>query len=184
LVFDAKTRDMRAGTGEMIRPEVSLKGKWRWIRSRFLVPAALAAVVVVLALALVMFVRQESRINHLEARLAIPPPPPAPVQDPGPDGQVDLSFLSAQEISGGYALVPLSVVRESTGVRVRGVVVNEKSIAVDVRFRCTLGSSSQSFFVENVIPGKGKDFEVFLPGATDTAGKAKVEVIETAVRWD
>jgi hypothetical protein len=182
LIFDTQTRDMRAHTGEMIRPEVSVKGKWNWIRSPFLVLASLAAVVVVLAVASFMFVQLESRINHLEARLAVPPP--APVQDPGPDGQVDLSFPSAQEISGGYALVPISVVRESSGVRLRGVIVNEKAIAVDVRFRCTLGGSSQSFFVENVTPGKGKDFEVFLPGATDTAGKAKVEVIETAVRWD
>jgi hypothetical protein len=38
--------------------------------------------------------------------------------------------------------------------------------------------------VENVSPGTGETFDVFLSGATDTSGKIMVEVVETNLRLE
>ena len=62
--------------------------------------------------------------------------------------------------------------------------MNEKALTVDAKFRLTLCGCSQCFFVENLAPGMGEPFEVFVPRAADTAGKARVEVVETVLRLD
>jgi hypothetical protein len=99
-------------------------------------------------------------------------------------GRVELSFPGFQEIGAGYAVMPRSAVRESSGMRVKGVVVNEKAFTVDARFRLSQGGASQTFYVENVSPGTGETFDVFLSGATDTSGKIMVEVVETNLRLE
>jgi len=48
----------------------------------------------------------------------------------------------------------------------------------------TLCGCSQCFFVENLSPGMGESFEVFVARAADPAGKAKVEVVETSLRLE
>jgi predicted RNA-binding Zn-ribbon protein involved in translation (DUF1610 family) len=182
LVFDAEKKSMNAGSGVMIHPEVSLggKGKWTFARSLFLGLAGIG--VVLLVLAYVVFVRLVPGLGRLEARLA--DPPDHSMQAPGPSDEVDFSLPGVQEIGSDYAILPRSAVRESSGVRFRGVLVNERSLAVDAKFRLTMGNRSQTFFVENVAPGTGEPFEVFLPGATDTAGRATIEVLETNPRLE
>ena len=182
LVFDTETKSMRANTGELIRPETSLRGRWSWIGPKALSLAALGVSVVILILTAVMFFRMESRIGRLDDRLVALSTRPA--QAPGTLGRVDLKDPGAQEIGQGYAILPRSATSESGGVRVRGVVFNEKSLSVDAEFRISLGNRSESFVVSNVGPGTGEPFEIFLAGASEASGPALVEVLETNLRLD
>jgi hypothetical protein len=182
LVFDTETKTMRANSGEMIRPEVSLGVRWSWVSPKVFSLAALGVSVLILILTAVMFFRMESRIGRLDDRLVTLSTRPA--QAPGALGRVDFKDPGAQEIGQGYAILPRSATSESGGVRVRGVVVNEKSLAVDAEFRFTLGDRSESFTVANLSPGTGEPFEVFLPGASEASGPALVEVLATNLHLD
>jgi len=182
LIFDTETKSMRANSGEMIRPEVSLGDRWPWIKPKILSLAALGVSLVILALIGFMFFRMESRIGHLDDRLIALSTPPAQV--PGTLGRVDFKDPSAQEIGQGYAILPRSATSESGGVRVRGVVINEKSLSVDAEFRFSLGGREETFTVANLSPGTGEPFEVFLPGALEASGPALVEVLATNLRLE
>jgi len=182
LVFDTETKSMRANTGELIRPEVSLGDRWSWIKPKVLSLAALGVSVVILILTAALFFRMESRIGRLDDRLVALSTRPA--QAPGALGRVDFKDPGAQEIGSGYAILPRSATSESGGVRVRGVVVNEKSLCVDAEFRFTLGGREETFTVANLSPGTGEPFEIFLAGAQEASGPALVEVLETNLRLD
>jgi hypothetical protein len=182
LVFDTETKTMRANSGEMIRPEVSFGDSRSWIKPKVLSLAALFVSVVILILTAALFFRMESRIGRLDDRLVALSTRPA--RAPGVSGRVDLKDPGAQEIGSGYAILPRSAVSESGGVRVRGVVVNEKSLAVDAEFRFSLGGREETFTVANLSPGTGEPFEVFLPGASEVSGPALVEVLETNLHLD
>lgn len=182
LVFDTETKSMRANTGELIRPEVSLGARWSWVSPKAFSLAALGVSVVILILTAALFFRMESRIGRLDDRLVTLSTRPA--QAPGALGRVDLKDPGAQEIGSGYAILPRSATSESGGVRVRGVVVNEKSLAVDAEFRFSLGGRKETFTVANLSPGTGEPFEVFLPGASEASGPALVEVLATNLHLD
>ena len=173
---------MRANSGELIRPEVSLGARWSWVSPKAFSVAALGVSVVILILTVVLFYRMESRIGRLDDRLVALSTRPA--QAPGALGRVDLKDPGAQEIGSGYAILPRSATSESGGVRVRGVVVNEKSLAVDAEFRFSLGGREETFTVANLSPGTGEPFEVFLPGASEASGPAQVEVLATNLHLD
>jgi len=113
LIFDTETKSMRANSGEMIRPEVSLGDRWPWIKPKILSLAALGVSLVILALIGFMFFRMESRIGHLDDRLIALSTPPAQV--PGTLGRVDFKDPSAQEIGQGYAILPRSATSVSEG---------------------------------------------------------------------
>lgn len=181
LRFDAASEAMVVGHGEMLHPEVSLAGRWRIARLRqgLLVGGVMVAVILVFVYAL--FGRLGSKMEGMNTHLKDLSILQAQA---GLGGRVDLSFPGFQEIGAGYALLPKSATRESSGVRIRGVLVNEKAFTVDAKFRLTLGVHSQTFLVENVSPGTGETFEVFLPGAQDTAGTVLVEVLETSLRLE
>ena len=182
LVFDTETKTMRANSGELIRPEISLGDRWHWVKPKVLSLAALGVSVVILILTAALFFRMESRIGRLDDRLVtLSTRPP---QVPGTLGRVDLKDPGAQEIGSGYAILPRSATSESGGVRVRGVVVNEKSLAVDAEFRFSLGGREETFTVANLSPGTGEPFEVFLPGASEASGPALVEVLATNLHLD
>lgn len=182
LIFDTELKVMRAYSGQMIRPEVSLGSRWKWLNPKSGYLAAIIAGVLVLVLAFLMFARLDYRVKRLEGHPDAPPPHPAQTVLQG--GPLDLSFPGYQEICAGYAIMPKSVVREPYGVRIRGVVVNEKSVRVDARFRFIMSGCSQNFIVENLAPGARDTFEVFLPGATDTTGTATIEVVETSLNLE
>ncbi len=181
LVFDTMTRSMHKGAGEMLHPEVSLGG-WSWLGPKAVSLAALGVSLVILALVASLFFRMESRIGRLEDRLVALSSRPA--QASGLSGRVDLKDPGAQEIGSGYAILPRSAVSESGGVRVRGVVVNEKSVSVDAEFRFTLGDRAETFTVADLSPGSGEPFEVFLPGAAEASSPALVEVLATNLHLD
>lgn len=182
LIFDTESKTMRGGSGEMVRPEVSLGSRWSWTGPRTLSLAALGVSLVILGLVASLFVRMESSIGRLEDRLVTQSS--LSVQTPALYGRVDLKDLGAQEIGSGYAILPRSAVSESGGVRVRGVVVNEKALTVDAEFRFSLGGRVETFTVANLSPGSGEPFEVFLPGAAEPSGPALVEVLETNLHLD
>lgn len=173
---------MRANTGELIRPETSLRGRWSWVSPKAFSLAALGVSVLILILTAALFFRMESRIGRLDDRLVALSTRPA--QAPGTLGRVDFKDPGAQEIGQGYAILPLSAVSESGGVRVRGVVVNEKALAVDAEFRFSLGGHAETFTVANLSPGTGEPFAVFLTGSAETSGPALVEVLETNLRLE
>jgi len=177
LVFDTETKSMRANSGELIRPEVSLGGRWSWIKPKVLSLAALGVSVVILILIGALFIRMESRNGRLESRLIALSSRLAAA--PVLSGQVDFKNPGAQEIGSGYAILPRFATSESGGVRVRGVVVNEKALAVDAKFRLTLGERAETFAVANLSPGTGEPFEIFLPGAAEASGPALVQVLES-----
>jgi len=182
LVFDTETKSMRANSGQLIRPEVSLGARWSWVSPKAFSLAALGVSVLILILTATLFFRMESRIGRLDDRLVTLSTRPA--QAPGALGRVDLKDPGAQEIGQGYAILPRSATSESGGVRVRGVVVNEKSLAVDAEFRISLGGREETFTVANLSPGTGEPFEVFLLGASEASGPALVEVLATNLHLD
>jgi len=182
LGFDPVTEDMVSGHGEMLHPEVSLAGRWRIARLRqALVVGSIMAAVILLVVYL-LFARLGIRLESLDSHFKDLASRQA--QSSGLGGRVELSFPGFQEIGAGYAVMPRSAVRESSGMRIKGVVVNEKAFTVDARFRLSQGSASQTFYVENVLPGTGETFDVFLSGASDTSGKIMVEVVETNLRLE
>jgi len=182
LIFDTDTKSMRGGTGEMVRPEVSLGGGWSWISHKALSLASLGVSLVILVLVSSLFFKVESQLGRLEDRHVATSFRPG--QAPAALGQVDLKDPGAQEIGQGYAILPKSTVSESGGVRVRGVVVNEKALTVDAEFRFSLGGHEDTFTVADLPPGSGEPFEVFLPGAAEPSGPALVEVVETNLHLD
>jgi len=169
---------MRTG-GELIHPEVSLGSKWNWTG---LPMAALGVSLVILVLIGALFIRMESRIGRLEDRIVALST--RPVQTSSLYGRVDLKDPEAQEIGSGYAILPRSATSEPGGVRIRGVVINERSLVVDTELRLTLGGHSESFTVVNLSPGIGEPFSVFLQGATEASGPVLVEVLATNLRLD
>lgn len=182
LVFDTDAKVMRAGSGEMIHPEVSLGARWSWLGSKAISLAALGVSLVILVLVATLLVRMESRIGRIEKNLVALSS--RPVLAPGPSGSVDLKDPGAQEIGSGYAIMPKSVETVPGGVRVLGVVINEKALTVDAEFRFNLGIHSESFTVANLSPGTGEPFDIFLPGASEAAGPALVEVLATNLHLD
>lgn len=124
----------------------------------------------------------ESRIGRLESRIVALST--RPMQAPALYGKVDLKDPEAQEIGQSFAILPRSSTSEPGGVRIRGVVINERSLVVDTELRLTLGGHSESFTVANLSPGIGEPFTVFLQGATEASGPALVEVLTTNLHLD
>lgn len=177
LVFDPESEAMRPGHGEMVHPEVSLSRRLQRTRmlQALLVGCGLAVVVLVFVYA--QFARLGTRMADLDANLKNLSGRQS--QGTGLGGEVDLAFPGFQEVGAGYAILPRSAVRESSGVRIKGVVVNEKAMTVDAKFRLTQAGHAQTFLVENLASGTGETFDVLLPGATDTTGRVMVEVVKT-----
>ena len=182
LVFDPEFEAMRPGHGEMIYREASFSNRSQWVRMRQVLLVGSGLVLFILVLVYVQFARLGTRMEGLDAHvyaLSV-----AESQHSGSGRPVDLSVPEFQEIEAGYAIRPRSAVRESSGVRIKGVVVNEKAFAVDAKFRLSQAEHSQTFLVVDLASGKGEPFEVLVPGATEASGKVLVEVVKTSLNFE
>ena len=79
-------------------------------------------------------------------------------------GWVDLSRPTLQVIRPGYSVGQASLEQHLTGVRVRGIILNETAVAQEsANFRLTIDGQHQEFFIQRLEPGSASAFEVYVP---------------------
>lgn len=77
---------------------------------------------------------------------------------------IDLTSTGYQKIGDGFYTEGLSMESHLTGVRISGRIVNYHMVTYsNIRFRLTIASSNNVFFVDRILPGSSRYFEVYIP---------------------